>query len=616
MAGLSLLALVMTVALGDPFGLAERLRESVFDRVIASSPRETDGSPVAVIDIDRAALDRIGSWPWPRETLAQVTQLANESRPSAIVFDMLLAEARNAHPAAQTGVAALASALKAAPAVLGAVLDPSQDAPSPEGPPLLLQGEAPEMSGLLIAAGLTAPVKLLRDSARGLGVLTLATSEGEPVRRAPLLAVGGGVLYGGLAIEALRVATGDGNLIIDGAARLLRVGQYAVPLGPDASIRLWPSSTAHRRARTVSVVDLLDDRSGVRARLSGKYLLIGASAPEAGGLRETAADPFTPTVQIQADAIEQLLDGRAPTRPARAKWIEAAAAIFLALAAIFGVVRWTPLRTASATLALAALWCLACYAVWRTQAWLIDPLWPTLAGLGAWQAASLAEFAQTRSRRLALERSFATRLPPEIVARLADNPDALKLAGEEREITALFTDIEGFTALTERLAATDLVALLDRYFDVVCGIVIQHGGMVDKIVGDAVHAFFNAPVDLSDHPNRAVDCAIAMRDAADRFRNAPENERFTLGRTRIGIETGRAVVGDVGAGRKLDYTAHGPAINLASRLEASNKIFKSTIAVGPRCAALATRYGFRELGEITPFDGARAVKVCEPVETQ
>ncbi len=477
---------------------------------------------------------------------------------------------------------------------------------------MLLQGPAPEMPGLMVAAGVTAPVEALRNAAKGLGVLTLASSEGEPVRRVPLLAVGGGVPYGGLAVEALRVATGDGNLVVDGTARALRIGPFAAPLGADAALRLWPSTAAHRQARTLPALTLLDDPAAA-ARLAGRQVLIGASAPEAGGLRETASDPFTPTVQIQADAIEQIIAGDAPQRPSAARFVEAMIGALMALAAIVAVQAFAPARATLVALLQAGAWIGVCVALWRVNAWLIDPVWPTLAGLGAWQASSLAAFAQTRARRLALERSFATRLPPEIVARLVENPDQLKLAGEEREITALFTDIEGFTALTERIGAVELVALLDRYFACVCAIVTEHGGMVDKFVGDAVHAFFNAPLDLPDHANRAIDCALAIAGATAAFRARPENARFGLGRTRIGVETGRAILGDVGASGKLDYTAHGSAINLASRFEASNKKFGSTVAVGPRCAELATRHRFRELGEVVAFEGAAPLTAREPL---
>lgn len=612
-AGSAALLLVIVIALGNPWGLADGAREAAFDRAISWTPRKPASSPTIVIDIDRAALDRFGSWPWPRETLAKIVAAAAPLQPSAMAFDMLLAEQRSAGDAAPSDLDALADALKRAPVVLGVVLDPARNAPTPEGPPMLVQGAPPELPGLMIALGVTAPVERLRDAAKGLGVLTLAAPDGDPIRRAPLLAAGGGVVYGGLGVEALRVASGDGNLVVDGGARTLRIGSYAIALGPDADLRLWPAAAEYRARRTVPVAQLLDDAEMLRSAIAGKVLIIGASAPETGGLRPTSADPFTPTAQIHADVIEQIVDGRAPRRPFSVMWLEIAASVALAAVAIVAVSCWPPGRASAATLALAALWLVACVAMWRWRALLVDPVWPSLAGLAAWQAAGWASFAEARARRVALERSFATRLPPEIVARLANDPDQLKLAGEEREITALFTDIEGFTAMTERLGPADLVGLLDRYFDCVCGIVVAHGGMVDKFVGDAVHAFFNAPIDLPDHAGRAVDCALAIHAATGRFRAEPENARFALGRTRIGVETGRAILGDVGAGRKLDYTAHGMAINLAARLEASNKTFGSSIAVGPRCVELCVRHGFRELGTIEPFAGAQPLRVFEPL---
>ena len=173
----------------------------------------------------------------------------------------------------------------------------------------------------------------------------------------------------------------------------------------------------------------------------------------------------------------------------------------------------------------------------------------------------------------------------------------MKLGGERREVTALFTDIESFTALTRRTDPEQLVALLDEYFEGAAAIVIAHGGMVDKIIGDAVHALFNAPIDLADHPARAVACAIALRDWSENYRRG-EPAAFGFGRTRIGIETGPAVVGDVGIRAKLDYTAHGDAINTAARLEAANKELGSAICVGPAAAARCDAALLRPLGTI------------------
>jgi len=162
-------------------------------------------------------------------------------------------------------------------------------------------------------------------------------------------------------------------------------------------------------------------------------------------------------------------------------------------------------------------------------------------------------------------------LAPAVVRRIVEQPELVKLDSERREVTALFTDIERFTATTHRAGPEQLVATLDQYFEGVAGIVIRHGGIIDKIVGDAVHALFNAPLDLKNHPQRAVECAIAIQTWCEGFRRCAPAAAIELGRTRIGIETGLAVVGDVGIRSKLDYTAHGDAVNMAARLEACTR---------------------------------------------
>jgi adenylate cyclase len=172
----------------------------------------------------------------------------------------------------------------------------------------------------------------------------------------------------------------------------------------------------------------------------------------------------------------------------------------------------------------------------------------------------------------------------------------LKLAGEIREITAFFTDVEGFTAMTDRAGPHQLIDVLDDYFDAVSRIVVDHGGLVDKIVGDAVHAIFNAPFDLPDHPMRALECARAIEAFSRDFRTRDLPKALGFGITRIGFETGPAIVGDVGGSRKLDYTAHGNAMNAAARLEAANKELGTTIAIGAGAAARLPAADLRPLG--------------------
>jgi adenylate cyclase len=243
---------------------------------------------------------------------------------------------------------------------------------------------------------------------------------------------------------------------------------------------------------------------------------------------------------------------------------------------------------------------------------LIDPLMPSLLVAVTFQGTSLASFASSLRERRAMESHFAKHLSPAVVRRISQNPDSLRLRGEELVVTALFTDMEKFTALTERMSPQELIALLNVYLDRVTSLVVDHGGMVDKLVGDAVHALFYPPSAVANHTLQAINCATAIIAATETLRREPTLTHLGLGRTRIGIETGPAVVGDVGGSRKLDYTAYGSAINTAAKLEAANKVFGSSIAIGPRAVAACPDIAFRPLGLIAPSPELEPILVCEP----
>ena len=243
---------------------------------------------------------------------------------------------------------------------------------------------------------------------------------------------------------------------------------------------------------------------------------------------------------------------------------------------------------------------------------LVDPRPPYVAAVLVFALTAGTAYSLTRRREAFVRRRLEQHLAPAVVRSIVEQPDLVKLDGERREVTALFTDIEGFTATTHRVGPEELVATLDQYFEGVSGIVITHGGMIDKIVGDGVHALFNAPVDLEDHPQHAVECAIAIRAWSDGFRTRAPAARIELGRTRVGIETGPAVVGDVGIRSKLDYTAHGDAVNMAARLEASNKELGSAICVGPSAAARCDAPLLRPLGQLALRGRKEPIAVFEP----
>ena len=607
-------------------------RERAFDVVLAADRQmrrpKPQSIPVVVVAIDRRSLDALGSWPWPRDTMARLVEAMASGQPSVIAIDILFAQADTRSPAALArqlgsltgnqdisslaadlpdGDKRLAVAIKSVPATLGFVLDADNTNAVPGVPVLARHPIA--LEGIWRMTGGITPLPPLIDATKGLGVLSLPGDADGKIRRIPLLVGVGDTTRPGLALEAVRLAMQSPAYFVDSEPQRIIVGGLEVPLSSDGLLRLTGADNSKRDSRTISALDVINSNVA-RARMTGAIALVGGSAPELGGLRETVNDPLAPSVDIQADAIQQIFAHRAP-RAVPSSW-ELVLTLILGMVAVIAAVALSPLVGAFVGLiALASTWSGAIL-MSLAEDRLIDPLMPTLGGLVVFMASSVSSYAVVSRREARIRSRFEQHLAPEVVKRIAENPGLLKLGGEKREITALFTDIEDFTAMTHRAGPEQLVAVLDEYIEGMAAIVVKHGGMVDKIVGDSVHAFFNAPLDLCDHPQHAVRCAEEMRTWSKAFQSRTQPAQIGFGRTRIGIETGAAIVGDVGIRSKLDYTAHGDSINSAARLEALNKRYGSTICVGPFAAARCTSIRFRPLG-VTSLRGLDVpVEVFEP----
>jgi adenylate cyclase len=406
------------------------------------------------------------------------------------------------------------------------------------------------------------------------------------VRRVPVGVAVAGVAYPGLAVAVAARAQGGQAL----------AGQDWVHLGGGAplpamggSLRVPPTTDLDWAKRTLRAEDVL---AGRISPPKGAVILVGSSLPQRGGLRPTAASPVAPSVQIQADAVRVLIAGAPPYRPAWVAMFEAGFLGLLSLCGVWLMARQRPAVVVGGMAAALALWAAITLGLGRGLGVLIDPMLPgasvalVLLGALTGRAASAA-----RAERILRDR-MGQLLPPAVVSRLAAQPKLMRLEGEARDVTALFTDIEGFSLATAHMGAQEMVARLDAYFTVTCAIVLRHGGMIDKLVGDSIHALFNAPLDQPGHETAAIACAAEILAATEAFR--ARNGGF--GRTRIGLEYGSAVLGDVGFGTRIDYTAHGPAVNLAARLQEANKIFGSQICIGPGLAARAKDVGLVSLG--------------------
>ena len=561
----------------------------MFDALIQLRPQPA-APEVVVVDIDERS-DGSGDDAWSRtKTAALVEQLAAAGAAVA-AFDLVFSAFCEPDV---PGNAELAAALAKLPVVLGFFLnDRNEGSPAPLPPIAIKQPiAAPD---LWFAASAEKSCVAFESAAVGTGVASLAGDGDARIRLTPAVVVVADAPYPGLALEALRVGKAWPVPIFGGDPPIFRLASFSIPVDSGGNIRLRPTDSAVWASRTISAADVLAGTES--ARLANAIVFVGSSQPAMGGLRATATSPLEPSVQIHADIATALLAGIAPFRDNRAPLLEAlAAGLAGALVTILALL-WRPAIVFPIAAGFAVGWVAAVGVVYWTSANLLDPLYPAAAVLIVYAVTSIVRYAATLRAEENLRRRFGQHLPPALVTRFVENPGLLKLEGEERTVTALFTDIEGFTATTKLAGPRELIAMLDRYLGGIARIVIVHGGIVDKFVGDAVHAFFNAPLDLEGHTDKAIAAAIEIAAFGEAFRKMPENARFDFGRTRIGIESGLAVVGDVGSGGKIDYTAHGNVVNLASRLEAANKELGTTICVGPGARAGATT-ALVSLGEI------------------
>jgi adenylate cyclase len=545
----------------------------------------------------RAASPPTAPWPWPRSRVADLVEAVDNAGAAAVAIDILFEGPDAKTPAALArrlgreagraditawadalpdGDRRLAKMLARVPVALGFALDPVGTATVPSVP-FLTRG-AVVLPRLWRAPGAIAPLADLVDHASGLGGLALPGDGDGMVRPVPLLVGVGDRVRPGLAAEAVRLAQEASAYRLDGTGATLGIGDLIVRLPPDAMLRLIPG-TAGAVAARISAFRLLTQRE-LAPRLHQAIVLIGSSAPELGGLRSTPGDPLMPTVMLHAAAIDQLLRGRVPLSVPHE---DALSAPLDLLAAVAGLLAALLLRPAPSALTAACLVALiaAAAVVAAIGDWMFAPLLPIILLATAFTSAALVRAAQTQLRETRLRQRFAQHLAPTVVELIAASPEAL-------------------------------VTLLDEYFEGVAQIVIDHGGIVDKLVGDAVHALFNTPIDLADHPVKAVHCAIAIRAWTEAYRQTPRAVELGLGRTRIGLETGDAVVGDVGIRAKLDFTAYGDAVNSAARLEVANKELGSAICVGPTTALCCPLGLLRPTGIITLRGFTEAVPTSEP----
>jgi class 3 adenylate cyclase len=353
--------------------------------------------------------------------------------------------------------------------------------------------------------------------------------------------------------------------------------------------------------------------------LQGKIVLIGADVPGTDRFRTPFAaapgdrDGTMPGVMLHAHALAQLMEGR--RLPEVGLAVEIGLTVVLVGLGMLFVLMDAPLpvKTGALLASTFAFW-VGGFALYARGGPLITLFVPTL---GLWAATGLgsayAEREERQQKRFIRE-AFSRFISPGVVAKLMADPSRLNLLGERRDLTFIFTDIAGFTTLSEGLEASDLVGLVNEYLDGMSEIVLQHDGTIDKFIGDAVVAFFGAPGKQDNHAERAVEAALHLDRFAQGFAEEKRAQGIPFGITRIGVHTGEAMVGNFGGRQRFDYTAMGDTVNTAARLESVNKQLGTRICVSAVTAAMSPHVTFRPVGTLVLKGKTEGIAVLEPLD--
>ncbi|MDA4847430.1 CHASE2 domain-containing protein [Hoeflea poritis] len=570
---------IVLVFLSSPQIVSDRLNQPALDAIASVWPAPASDA-VAVVDIDSESLKLFEGRRLSRRRLADLVEQIVALRPAAIAFDLVLEPpCSNFDP----DVNRLEQALQAAPVTSGFLLS-SDTTPTPPQRSLVAIDADVRLPGAWLAPGAETSCASFLDAASGLSAASLAGDFDARIRRAPAVVAVADRPFPALAVDAVRLARKTGAVVLFGDPPHLRVGELQTRLDNAGNVHLRFSPASRQQARTVPASRILD-QSAEADTLAGKIVFVGSSAAELGGLRPIPGNPLMPSVQIQADFATNLLTGSNPFVPGWAGQLSAVAALILGIGLAFFSAMMRPAAAAGSTLVIICAWLLFCALLYHVANIILGPMEPVLAIAAGAVVSSTIQFSAVRKAESVVRRRFEQRLPGAVVKKLVAEPELLKLGGEQRVATSMFTDVEGFTSLTERISPTEMVGLLDRYFEGLTGIIIAHNGMIDKTIGDGIHALFNAPVDLPDHAQEALTCAREILAFSEEFRKTGFAGEAGFGRTRIGIETGEVVLGDVGVADRVDYTAFGSSVNTAARLQDANKRYGTSILVGERAAA-------------------------------
>jgi adenylate cyclase len=657
---LPLAVLVGAVALRveDPQFL-QTAQLKLFDLYQQRFPRKYEPVPVRIIDIDDETLEKTGQWPWPRVRVAElIVKLANAGA-SVIAFDIVFAEADRTSPKQILPLwatlnegeglkpvldqlmeqvmdhdAALAEVIAQVPVVAGYTLTKEQGGRRPATKwGIVVNGDDPKRF-LETYQGAQVNLASIEQAAMGNGSFAIEPEADNIVRKVPLVMRWGDQIYPSLAAEALRLAQRNAQgkpattyVIRTSNAQKAQAfgaqtGVERVRIGrleaaTDEKARLWLHFTqAAVPERTIPVWKVMEDKADPKL-LEDAIVFIGTSAAGLKDIRATPVSAGAPGVEMHALATEQVLLQHFLQRPDFAFGAEVIFTVGLGLLLVLLIPKLGALWVALLAFGSIGTAVAGSTYLFVEQRMLLDPVMPSIMVLAVYLTGSLLSYIKTEGQRRYVRDAMGQYLSPEYVKLIEKNPELLKLGGETRNMTVLFSDVRGFTTISEQFKGNPqgLIVLMNRFLTPLSDVIMERGGCIDKYMGDAIMAFWNAPLPVPDHAHKACETALVMLEEIGRVNIAlkqeaeAENRPFYALNIGVGLNTGDVVVGNMGSTKKYGYTVMGDAVNLASRLEGQSKSYHVGTVMGEETYKQAAGYAMLELDLIAVKGKMEAVRI-------
>ncbi|MDB3867197.1 adenylate/guanylate cyclase domain-containing protein [Gammaproteobacteria bacterium] len=639
--------LVSFLPILNPLQIFSNLQNYSFDTLQRLLPREIYAEdPVVIIDIDDRSLAEIGQWPWSRNQLAKLTNQAYAA--AALGFDIVFAEPDRTNPQNFISSYPLNESLKkelsALPSndglfaqaitdhgtvVLGQALNNKNNIkPSKAKFGLVTQGDDPKQF-ITNYSGIQHNIKQLESSAAGVGSMSIGNNDAI-VRQLPTFERVDDQLVPSLALEMTRVAVGASTFQIKSSnasseeaygaqtgINNIKLGPLTIPTTPKGNA--WVYFAPSKNISTISAADVISGAVPPEF-FEGKVALVGTSAAGLLDLRSTPTEKNVPGVTIIAQFIQQIFANEFLQRPDWLFGAEFLAGLLLAVLITLGIQALGPIGGLSIFLAGSGGIMVSSYYFFKSKLFLVDPISPLIISLSVYVAVTFFNFLFTELERSRVRGAFAQYLSPEMVNRLAESSESLVLGGERKEMTFLFSDIRGFTKISEQYKDDPeaLTQLINQLLTVLSNAILDHGGTIDKYMGDCIMAFWNAPTDQANHRQLAIESAHAMNNALSDFNQNLEGSLDFKLEIGIGINSGECIVGNMGSDKRFDYTVLGDAVNLASRLEGQSSNYGLNMVLGENSYLQDSSYQIIEIDKIAVKgkSTAETIFTCFELETK